>query len=69
MTEDELKLVAGCLVSGFLAGVIVGGLTSLWWSQRVFTTEAVQHGAAEWKVNADGSTEFRWLKQSAERGE
>lgn len=49
----------------FIASVgIVGGCRcGITGTTRIMHAEAVKHGAAEWKVNPDGSTEFQWKEQ------
>ncbi len=50
----------------FIVGSIVGaGFTTfvLWLAEKpmVLCSDAVERGCAEWSVDGDGDTEFRWI--------
>lgn len=61
MDGDDLvgALMIGLIVvlisSGFVGGCNYG------FGKNMVYTEAVEHGHAEWVVDTDGDTNFRWL--------
>ena len=57
-----MKETFGGLLVGFVLGLIIGwGCTRDW-----YRTVAVEHGAAYWIVNNNGSTTFRWKEKEDE---
>lgn len=75
MNDYEEKAPMGCLVAAMVVGVlgmfVVGGIADSiaerWENDvKVYRTEAVNHGAAEWRVQPDGTTTFHWINRKDE---
>jgi hypothetical protein len=71
-TKEDYSFAIGAIMVLLvvLCVALVGwAVCASWWDadSQAFKVEAVRHGAAEWRTDAEGKTSFHWLDNRKEK--
>jgi hypothetical protein len=69
--EDQAFVTLVVLLLSAVVAIAISGwaVCASWWSDdsQAFKVEAVKHGGAEWRTDAEGKTTFVWINHKKEQ--